>query len=413
MSPTPAGPSSPSRRAAWIAVAVLWPMAFLYYFDRLLITSMRPAIRLDIPMTDAQFGLLTSGFLWVYGCLSPIGGFIADRWGRRPIIVASLLIWSVGVWFTGHAHTYSQLLSVRMLLGAGEACFLPAAFALISNHHPGPTRSRAIGLLNTGLYVGSALGGAGGWLAEHFGWRSGYSLLGVVGLAYCALVAVLLQDTPPPVEIFDGSGPRLAARGAGRALLANGAFWILVGVYCFGTASNWLCYAWLPTYLRDRFHLSAGAAGLSATSYLQAGTFLGVIVGSFWADWWSLRQNRARAWVAAVGFTVAVPGLFLVGSSPVFLATVIGLMLFGVGRGFFDTNCMPILRQISAQRYSATGYGFLTFAGCIAGGLITYGSGALLDAKVSLAIVFRCAAFGMGIAAVGLALLKSRSRRAT
>src|ERR1019366_2126916 len=117
--------------------------------------------------------------------------------------------------------------------------------------------------------------------------------------------------------------------------------------------------------------------------------------------------NRARAWVAAVGFAVAVPGLFLVGSSPIFFFTVIGLLLFGVGRGFFDTNCMPLLRQISAQRYSATGYGFLTLAGCIAGGLVTYGSGALLDAKISLGIVFRCAALGMAIAAVALAVLKS------
>jgi hypothetical protein len=87
---------------------------------------------------------------------------------------------------------------------------------------------------------------------------------------------------------------------------------------------------------------------------------------------------------------------------------VVGLLLFGLGRGFFDATCMPILRQISAQRYSATGYGFLTLAGCLVGGLVTYGSGALLDAKISLGIVFRCAALGMAVGAIGLGLLKPR-----
>jgi len=393
-------------------VSVLWTVAFLYYFDRLLITSMRDAIRADIVMTDAQFGMLTSGFLWVYAILGPIGGFVADKFGRRQIILASLLLWSIAVWFTGHAQSLHQLLCARMFMGASEACYLPAALALISNHHRGPTRSRATGLHATGLYLGSALGGAGGWLAEHYGWRTGYSVMGVIGLVYTVVAAFLLKDASPPPETPGGGDAAVGARAATRALLVNRAFWILTGAFCFLSLANWLCYGWMPTYLRDRFHLSHGTAGLSATTYIQVGTVLGAVVGSFWSDLWSRRQSRARALVAALGFLIAAPGLFLVGTSQLFIFTIGGLLLFGAGRGFFDTNCMPILRQISAERYSATGYGFLNLAGCTLGGLITYGSGALLDAKISLGIVFQWTAVGMVVGAVGLALLKSRKRTA-
>ena len=105
-------------------VAVLWIAGFLNYFDRLLITSMRDALMSDIPMSNAQFGLLTSSFLWVYGIFSPLGGFIADKFGRRLIILASVTIWSVVTWYTGHAHSYPQLLWARACMGMSEACYV-------------------------------------------------------------------------------------------------------------------------------------------------------------------------------------------------------------------------------------------------------------------------------------------------
>ena len=64
---------------SWLVVGILWVVAFLNYVDRILITSMRDPIVADFSLTDAQFGLLTSVFLWSYGFLSPFGGFFADK----------------------------------------------------------------------------------------------------------------------------------------------------------------------------------------------------------------------------------------------------------------------------------------------------------------------------------------------
>src|SRR6185369_8408264 len=106
--------------------------------------------------------------LWVYGLLSPCAGFLADRYNRSRVIVISLLAWSVLTWLTAHATTFHGLLLTRALMGVSEACYIPAALALIADYHRGGTRSLATGIHMSGIMVGSGLGGLGGWIAEHY-----------------------------------------------------------------------------------------------------------------------------------------------------------------------------------------------------------------------------------------------------
>src|SRR5436190_19787676 len=93
---------SNSNLRIWLPVALLWLVACLNYLDRLAITTMRDPIKASIHMTDAQFGLLTSVFLWVYGLLSPFAGYLADRFSRRAVILIGLFVWSAVTWATGH-----------------------------------------------------------------------------------------------------------------------------------------------------------------------------------------------------------------------------------------------------------------------------------------------------------------------
>ena len=169
-----------TKNYAWQVVGVLWVVSMLNYLDRLLIASMRDPIKESIPMTDAQFGLLTSVFLIVYGVLSPFGGYFADRYSRKMVIIASLFVWSAVTLWTGFVTSYAAMLTARSIMGISEACFIPAAVAMIMDYHKGSTRSLASGILMSGLYVGMAMGGAGGYIAEYWGWRFGFQLLGLL-----------------------------------------------------------------------------------------------------------------------------------------------------------------------------------------------------------------------------------------
>src|SRR5215813_4299383 len=125
-------PTSPSY--AWTVVALLWPVALLNYLDRQMLASMKFSVMHDISSigTEANWGFMLGSFKWVYAALSPFGGYIADRYGRRGVIIGSLIVWSVVTWLTGHVHTYHELLLTRALMGISEAFYIPGALALIA-----------------------------------------------------------------------------------------------------------------------------------------------------------------------------------------------------------------------------------------------------------------------------------------
>lgn len=391
---------SPARgmgRYAWTIVGVLWVIALLNYLDRLMITTMRDALKGDIAMSDAQFGLLTSVFLWVYGLCSPLGGFMADRFGRSRIIVASLLIWSAVTWSTAHCHTFDSLLVARAVMGLSEACYIPAALALIADYHRGGTRSLATGLHMSGVYAGGALGGVGGKIAEDFGWRSGFTWFGAFGVVFAVIAASVLRDAREPQAAAQApaSDPGLTLMRTLMALLRAPAFRLLVFTFALVSLANWGIYGWLPTYLKERFQLGLGSAGLTATGYVQVASFIGVLAGGTWADRWSRVQPRARCWVPAIGFCAVGPALYIGIGADALVAAVAGLVVYGLGRGFYDSNLMPIVRSTIDERFSATGYGLLNFIGCMVGGAMVYVGGWMKDAHIDLALVFKFSAAGL------------------
>jgi MFS family permease len=128
------------------------------------------------------------------GFLSPVGGFFADRYSRKKVIVFSVLIWSAVTVWTGLINNFHEMLAARLAMGVSEACYIPAALALITDYHKGRTRSLATGLHMSGLYAGLALGGIGGYVATLWGWRYGFQLFGVFGLAYSLVLLYFLKD---------------------------------------------------------------------------------------------------------------------------------------------------------------------------------------------------------------------------
>src|SRR5262245_28815256 len=189
-----------SRRYAWLVVALLVPVALLNYLDRQMLASMKFSVMRDIPDIglEANWGAILALFKWVYAGVSPVGGYLADRYSRKHVIAGSLLVWSTVTWATGHVQSYEQLLTARALMGISEACYMPAALALIADFHLGATRSRAVGLHQMGIYFGVIIGGFGGYAADHpaLGWRWVFDVCGFVGIAYAVPLFLLLRNPP-------------------------------------------------------------------------------------------------------------------------------------------------------------------------------------------------------------------------
>ena len=378
----------------WVVVALLWVVAFLNYFDRILITSMRDPIVSDFSLSDANFGLLTSVFLWSYGILSPFGGYFADKYGRKKMIVFSAMVWSVVTLWTGFATSFHEMLVARSFMGISEAFYIPAALALIIDYHRDKTRSFATGLHMSGLYAGLAFGGIGGYFAEWWGWRSGFRFFGVFGIVYSIILLLFLKDINNDtlvagVQNGDETGKEVSFIESVRKLFGVRSFNIILVFFCILGMANWLTYGWLPTFLKDHFSLKLGAAGMSATGYVQIGSFAGVILGGILADRWSRSNIRGRLYVIIIGITIGAPFLFLMSSTNIFAFAILGMILYGIARGFHDSNLMPVLCQVVDCRYTASTYGFLNFISTIIGGCMVYIAGALKDANISLSVAYQ------------------------
>lgn len=406
----------PPATYAWLVVFLLCVVGCLNYLDRIMITTMRTSIVEGIPMTDAQFGLLTSVFLWVYGLLSPFAGFLADKFKRSRVIIASLFLWSIVTWLTAHAQTYEQLLATRVLMGLSEAAYLPAALALITDFHRGSTRSLAVGIHIGGVMVGQSLGFLGGWIAETSHWSNAFTIFGTIGTVYSLVLMLFLRDAERPLPTAaTASAMPIQTNAFGTAmkeLFSKPSFLLLIVFWCLLGIIGWMVIGWLPTYYKEKYNLSQAVAGLYATGYLYPVSLAGSLVGGYLADQWTKRHAYGRLLLPVVGLAVAAPAILLGASTAVSTIALVGFMVYAFTRIFSDVNITPILCMITNNRFIATGYGVLNMLACIVGGIGIYVSGHLRDRQINIEILFQSASVLL-IVCIGLLLIIIRMLKTT
>lgn len=405
--------SPPVTLQAWITVGLLWLTGCVNYIDRLMITTMRGSIKEAIPMTEAQFGLLTSVVLVIYGACSPFAGYFADRFNRSRVIVITLIAWSVVTLLTAYVTTYEQLLASRALLALTQVACVPASVALVVEYHRGTTRSLASGLLLSGAMAGAALAGFGGWLAEGRGWAFAFKLLGFVGLGYAVVLLAVLRD-PPATESAakDGAGSEPVRLGdAFRSLFSSREFVLMLVFGCVLGVVGWSVIGWMPTYIKEHYRLAQGEAGMATTVCLNVAALLGLIAGGIWADRWSRTRESARFVVPIIGLCVAAPAVLLLTNAPTLGFALGGLAVYGAARYVADANLMPMLCLLVDPRYRATSWGIMSFFSAIVGGLGIYAGGMLRDAQVDISRIFQFAAINLVVAAGLIAYVNRRRLR--
>ncbi len=367
-----------SKIYPWVVVGLLWGVALLNYMDRQMLSTMKEAMQMDITelQSATNFGYLMAIFLWIYALMSPVSGIIADRLSRKWLIVGSLFVWSSVTYLMGIADTFNQIVWLRALMGVSEALYIPAGLSLIADYHTGKSRSLAVGIHMTGLYMGQAIGGFGATVAAAFSWHTTFHWFGIIGIAYAVILMLFLYDkkieTIPTEKLQAKPHEKEGVFISLKSLLTNVAFWVILLYFAAPSLPGWATKNWLPTLFAENLNLPMSQAGPLSTITIAVSSFIGVIIGGPLSDRWVQKNLRGRVYTGAIGLGLTIPSLLLLGFGHNLIAVVAAGLLFGIGYGIFDTNNMPILCQFVSRKQRATAYGVMNMIGVAAGAFITH-----------------------------------------
>ena len=363
---SPAQREADLDRRAWLLVGFTWIAYCLNYSDRQVIFSIFPILKSELHFTDAQLGLTSSAFLWVYGLCSPIAGQIGDRFSKRRLVALSLLLWSGVTALTGFSHSVGMVLTCRALTGVTESLFVPAAVALLANAHRPENRSRAFAVYGTGQLAGIVVGGwYGGFVAQEFQWRMAFYSLGAAGIVYCIPYFRFLHSFSEEARVeTKKSGAALAV----TALARIPSYLVLCFVSSVFNLTLWVLYTWLPDFLYEKFSLSLAGAGYTATVYLQTASLVGTLAGGVLADYLYRRTNRARFWLIAIGVLLCAPCVHLIGNCDSLLFTKLAAVAFGLTGGLALANLYISSFDVVPADTRASAVAFMNLAGYLTSG---------------------------------------------
>ena len=405
----------------WFVVGMLWWVCFFNYADRQAIFSLFPLLKSELQLSDVQLGIAGSSFMWMYAVAGPFAGWICDLVPRRLLILGGLMLWSAATAGTAHSHGFAELVAWRALGGLAEAFYFPASMSLISDYHAVDTRSRAMSIHQSSVYVGSAAGGAiSGMIGQQFGdWRVSFVLFGGLGIVLALVLWTLLREAPRGLSDHSitpvNSGLGLPTRVA--KVLSRESVLLLVAAFIGANFVAVLFLSWMPSFLYRRFHLGLAMSGINGTLYLSVASCVGTLVGGWLADSLTTRAMRrtgeprgSRMLTQSFGLLAGAPFLFLAGYGTRLTTVVIAMTFFGLCKGVYDSNIWAALYDVVPIEQRGTAVGVMNSLGWLGGGL----------APVAIAVA--AARFGMGpcisaTAAIyfgfGMLLYASARRRTT
>jgi len=319
----------------WLVVALLWVVALLNYMDRQMLSTMKVAMMGDIHEleTAENFGRLMAVFLWIYALMSPVAGLIADRLNRKWLIIGSLAVWSGVTLAMGYVDNFNHLYILRAIMGVSEALYIPAGLSLIADYHKGKTRSLAIGIHMTGLYVGQAMGGFGATVAHEYSWQTTFHVFGLVGILYSVILVLFLREkrevtTEPKLKAKQSSvGGFTSVLNSLGMLFGTISFWVIMFYFAAPSFPGWAIKNWIPTLFSMSLNIDMALAGPLSTITIAASSFIGVIFGGILADRWIQRNLRGRIYTGAIGLSLTIPALLFLGFGQT-LSTVVGGAVF-------------------------------------------------------------------------------------
>ena len=371
----------------WLLLAFLSMAFFFHQADRVLFGLLTIPIQDELHLTDLQIGWINTALFCTLAVMTPIGGFVGDRFSRKWIITFSLLFWSLMTACTGFVGGMCGLIFFRSIAtGGGESFYVPSALALLASHHR-ETRSVALSVHQAALYVGLMFSGAlVAWALHLFGgWRPVFFTFGGLGFALGVVFVWALKERGDDGDKGD-DGDDCKAKGEKpplvkglKAYFCNPSALLATGGFLAVVFANNAYLSWAPKFMARKFALGVGAAGYGAMLYHHVAAFVAIMVGAFLTDACVRRNPRFRLLLQTVALLLGAPALILFGFAPSCIAAWAGVALYGVFRGLFEVNAHASLFDVVPPCHRSTAEGLMTMVAFFTGSLSPLMIGALSD----------------------------------
>jgi MFS family permease len=371
-----------SRHYKWWVVAMLWSISFFNYADRQAIFSVFPLIEREMHLSPVQLGILGSAFAWVYGLAAPFAGMIVDRVRRKTAILGGLQAWSLICMATVLSWDFKHLVFWRAAEGLGETFYYPASMSLISDYHGRTTRSRAMGMHQTSVYMGTIGGGFfAGLIGQHYGWRWSFIVFGGLGILLgIVLNRYLIEPARGAAEASDAArdigasthaaapATRLSFTEFLRLVGRTPTLLCLMGAFMCANFVAVVLLSWMPKFLYDKFSMSLATAGLTATVFVQLASMAGSPTGGWLADTLRRRSPRGRIAVQMLGVLGGAPFVMLCGLTPSVSTLILALTAWGFFKGLYDANIFASAFDVVRPEARGSAAGFMNCVGWLGGG---------------------------------------------
>lgn len=285
------------------------------YVDRTILSILQIPIKAELGLSDGQMGALTGlAFALFYSaCSIPIAR-IADRTSRKTVILCSLAFWSLMTALTGLATSFAMLVIFRIGVAVGEAGSVPASVSLLSDNYPPVRRATAMSTWGLALPIGLTLGySVTGWLADAFGWRYAFAIVGVAGMVLVPLVYVFLTEPPrgrydAPEDIAMDTPPLLESLATLWHI--KGFRYVVLGITLHGF-TQYAMMTWNAPFFSRTHGLSLSQVATLMAILSGVGGAIGMYLGGYAADRLAERDLRWRVWVMALAVGAMIPAALI------------------------------------------------------------------------------------------------------
>ena len=280
------------------------------FIDRIVIQTLVQPIKIDLALSDAELGILGGlSFAVLHALLSIPVARLAEQRSRVVIIAIGTALWSIATSLCGATANFAQLMLARIGVGIGEAAGVPASPSLISDYCPRSWRASAMAVFMLAVPFGAMIGGAGGgWIAQHYSWRTAFVAAGLPGVVLAILVLLTIRE--PQRGRFDqeahASDTPPLKHALRRFTEIRSLRYLVIGTTISTTAGYGINY-FIPAYYGRRFGLDFAEAGMISGLIGSVPGILGIIGGGFLADRWARRNPRVYALIPMAGFLLTAP----------------------------------------------------------------------------------------------------------